>query len=454
MTTIERIALFFLTVFALSITLSVSGIDLALAALTVTTAVAYRHSWPYLRATPLTWIVLLTVVWLLVGFLTPPGFAIPFDEQLDEFRTYLRLSGLPVLILGLWLAQCHRHIPIIFGAAAVALVVQVAISVDLGSVQDLSQLRKHSMGLGGSNSPGTFGAVALVGCLTVGRTLFESSGKTTSHCTVSRAIALLLVLFSLFLAIINEARAAWVGIAAAIPVALLLLYVRSNRPSVVELVRNHKISVVIGVTAVGMLCALLMPILLNRLVADAADIMAVLRMDFDELTPGSIGSRVAMVEIAMRELAGHPLTGIGYGALDSLVTADAHDLISSGHPHVHNAFLQVVATLGVPGFLLMITQIALLLVGAIHSLTSDQKNIRRLGEFAIIAGTVLAVVSLFQIRHDQPAGRALIMGVMACAAACLPAFRRQESAVLSESCSQDSDRNGGVAIAPGDTGQA
>lgn len=163
-----------------------------------------------------------------------------------------------------------------------------------------------------------------------------------------------------------------------------------------------------GVLIGGVLLALLLAVLvspqMDRVQGEAGAIFAIVEQGLDSTPLNSATLRLHMWEYGLRKWAERPLLGWGPGSVEPLLAASGqHALNYLGQPwdHLHNAYVQVLLTLGAVG--------ALLFLGIVAGLLRSLWQRYRAGEvgreetiFLVCNFLLIAIYSITDFRHLNP----------------------------------------------------
>ncbi|HEY2090754.1 MAG TPA: O-antigen ligase family protein [Thermoanaerobaculia bacterium] len=158
------------------------------------------------------------------------------------------------------------------------------------------------------------------------------------------------------------------------------------------------------------------------------------RMQSGESDPGQLGGRRTGIESALRVWRAFPLLGSGAGTFADVVSIGQSESIDKLYQHAHDDYVEIAATLGVAGILIIAAFFYGLLLAFGQHLRSDNGGSWRRRAFGLAALTSIVIASihaLIDFNFFIPSNAATIAAIAGAAVA--PSFRSRpnESAAVS-----------------------
>ena len=408
--------------FALSAVLSTAGIYIFPGLMVLALLLNPRPFLRFCRDTPLVWVAAGLTTYIAIRTVAATyEYPDNTDQIIKSGKELLMIAGIPAVVLAWFLAQDMRRA---YGAVLLyilALVVFFFMEAGWDTLQTyLAGETQERLFFGGhSNLIGTFYATGLLGILTVGFGLLERLRHRFPTWALVLAAAVLTAVATLFLLIVfwNQGRTVWIALA--ISLVGLVLFVLPRLGTV----RSHPGTA--GLLSFGLLLVVAGAVYANwsliekrtqQLTPELQEIIRgeVPRKGFS----GSLRSRYWMNVAGAKATEKRPFWGWGPGNYD-LVVKYAGPKHLNKWDQIHNLYIQLATGLGIAG----LAGFAFLIAGGLRGLAQGfTKNGIPLpvAAFAGAAMTYFLILSLAQIRHDDPPGQAylvLLLGLLLTGAA-------------------------------------
>ncbi|WP_018142156.1 O-antigen ligase [Thioalkalivibrio sp. ALJ7] len=356
--------------------------------LIITLIVVARH-WQGVIRTPVFWIALAFIVYVLMrglaaAFVEQPELA---SEHLEGTGTWIRILALPVLILAMTLVATGdwlRHALGALGAMALGFVLFEIVPTwswaDFN--QALTGTSRYIFGMGHSRSALAMGSILIVLLMLAPALLL--GGQARSRMPVSWLIALrtggvLLLAIALLVAVfVTKSRTGWLSLTVALAVLAVVLVWHFRR----ELLRPYVIAALLIVAALFASVLYLAWDEIERRAMDRVDaigeILAMEKLDDAwEFEDGNVGARGAYKVFAIQLWLDRPLTG--WGPADPYHMMEERPLppiLQGRSGHFHDAHAELIARLGGIGYTLMIALFAAIIWEAIRQVRERPRSDR------------------------------------------------------------------------------
>lgn len=318
-------------------------------------AVAGGKRWRELARHPLPWLVLAFIVYAVlqaayVAQLTP---AAPFAKHLSYNAEPVRV-GVLTCAIGAWLADRPRRMPLLLGLMVAGFMLAALVCAPWSR---LDAIVTGALRLRLRYAENIVGEYAAMGLLLLALFALAWLPGRRGHAAAGRA-AILVPAGMLLLACLlyAQSRAAWLAAAVVVPL-VAFGYLREGhrhwrRPAVIAL----------GLALLAMIAALGIgyTLVAHRLSGGEAIAAELARGDLADLPSSSVTLRVQLAALGWHAWQAHPLGGIGLRNIGPLIDASGIHMGSYVPPHLHNAYLQALAGLGVIGAGLLLAAFALL----------------------------------------------------------------------------------------------
>lgn len=337
--------------FSLGAFLSTALAHLGLALILAAMLVQWRVSWPVLRDA---WSVRFTG--LLLAYLAIRTVLAAYVQQdLAELHTSdgNRLMKLCLFPLVAWcLAGDQRRLLAAAGLALAGFMLGRLGHLDWATVLDPAWWQGRP-GLGfPAIALGEYAAACGLGLVVMAPRLWRRMASTPWRIPLV-LVWLLLVLASLELFVLSQARGVWLALSLTVPALLVLHAVLTRR------IGLRWLLLVLGAgMALALLLALNRETLLARMELEAGSVNSLLHGDLTALPYDSVGIRARMWVLGFQSWLEYPWFGAGPGVSAWLLQQTGDPVLMSFND-LHNAYLEVLVRLGVTGGLLFLSTLAL-----------------------------------------------------------------------------------------------
>lgn len=401
--------------FALFAGFSTAGLYLGLAGM-IGAACLTAGFWRWAGRHALFWMALAYCAYILLRSALAAQYAVAANEFEDARNGMIALTGIYGFVLGWWLidraeTRCRALVLLPLG-----LVLGLA-TTDPEQWQRLMEGNAFYGHMRG-NASGLYGGIAVIGALTLGWPALRAGDVPAPWRGAARVGLVALAAIGILLAILSQARSVFLATVVLLAAVVLihLRRARAGRSGRVQRRLLHR-RAALAATIVLSLAAVAGAV---RVIGGpvGGNLGAVLHADAGRLESDSVGYRLALVGIAVENIARYPLLGTGFGTTESAIEAADYAVLHKDHEHYHNLYLQVAGMSGLIGLGFLLAVIGLFVRYAAAGLHSTDSSSRRLARFSLYAGLFFAVASLFQSRYDDPRGLALIALLTGCALVC------------------------------------
>jgi O-antigen ligase len=316
--------------------------------------VARGRRWPELARHPLPWLVLVFIIYAVLqaayaARLTP---GLSFGEHLSFNAKPVRV-GVVTCVIGAWLAERPRRIPLLLGLMVAGFVFATLVCTPWTQIDAIVtgvlRLRLRY-------AENIVGEYAAMGLLLL--SLFALSWMPRRRAMAIARAAILVPAGVLLLACLlySQSRAAWLATAMVVPLATFACLREVHR-------HWHRLAVIaLGVAILAVISALGVgyALVAHRLTGGETIAAALAHGELAELPSSSVTLRVQLAALGWHAWQAHPLLGIGLRSIQPLIGASGIHMGSYVPPHLHNAYLQTLVGLGIIGGGLLLTAFALL----------------------------------------------------------------------------------------------
>jgi O-antigen ligase len=337
-----------LYLFAFSMWLSTAGAHIGLG-LMMLAALADRTARNALRRDAMVKLSLLFAGYLLAYALwaavtTAESYILLWNDSWQWLRLFLFF-----IFVAWWLAGDERRIGIALLLALAGLLLKMLLAIETAGWHALLSGQRIGFGLP-VNSFGLYSATALLGALVLGPRLWGFSGRLQPAAFL-RCIAWCLAVALLIQGLItSQSRDAWLAtLIVFLPVLLLRLAGPLCKMNGLSRLRAG-IALSLILLLAGAVTVHNLDTIEQRVLDEQASWQAFLAGDFDSMPHGSIGDRVRLVEYGLQKWQEHPVIGWGPHSYRTLI-AQTEDIKLRRMPHLHNAYVETLVTLGIVGAL-------------------------------------------------------------------------------------------------------
>ncbi len=400
-----------LYLFGLSTGLSTAGITIALGLMLVTLLI---RPWPFFRfarQSPIFWVATFLTLYILArAYWATLQFPQATEVLKDKADDLLMIAGLPALILAWHLSQAPRRVYPLIGVYILGLLIAFFHHAGWDTFWAYLNGEEHArLRFGGSfNTIGALFATGFLATLSLGidwlrrlRGRFANGGIL--------CLGGFLILTGIFLVLIvfwNQSRTVWIALALSLFVLALLQFHQTRTPG------GEKRTVAL---TVGTLLLLLPGLGLlqghemvwNRIEGLSTNVQDVLTGEVGPQTSEPVEVRFRLLESGWAGIQRRPLWGWGPGNLGAVVEQAGYPTLKRW-PHFHNLYIQLAIGLGLVG----IGGFAALLGWGLRDLYRAYREGHiepPLLVFIASTWTFFLVLSLGQIRHDDPQGKAYLI---------------------------------------------
>lgn len=317
--------------------------------------VAGGKRWRELAGHPLPWLVLAFIIYAVLqaayaARLTP---ALSFAKHLSFNAEPIRV-GVLTCVIGAWLAEWPRRIPLLLGLMVAGFVLAALVCTPWAR---LDEVVTGALRLRLRYAENIVGEYAAMGFLLLCLYALSLSLRRRDRRTIAFAVMLVpaaaLLLACLLYA---QSRGAWLAAALVAPLAIFAclrnFHYHWRRPAGIAL--GLAIFAVIAALGVGYA-----PVM-HRLAGSEAVAAALAHGELAELPSGSVTVRMQLAALGWHVWQTHPLLGIGLRNIQPAIVASGIHIGIYVPPHLHNAYLQALVGLGVIGAGLLLATFMLL----------------------------------------------------------------------------------------------
>lgn len=322
--------------------------------------------WHIVKRSSLFWLItsltLYTVINASVGYYKNPE---TITWQIKYSRAILGLGGLFSLVICPWLLSTNTFDR--FTKVFITIVLSLSIQVILALFVHQERIRFNQLINGrpdfhlGANQFGFICAILLMGTICVGIYILKTSKKNKSKYITSSLTALQYIYIVLFLSglILSQSRSSWLATSIALCfVSIVLLW--NYR---IKIEYNHLVS--LGLITLFILCSFLIffkgNTIKNRITIKKTTLEKLVDLEFSNLPENSIGKRINMWQAGVQLLHKKIMLGWSPGKGKQLMKLKT----KYEYSHFHNMALQIILSIGLFGFILILT-IYILLVREIY----------------------------------------------------------------------------------------
>jgi O-antigen ligase len=367
----------------------------------------------FCRETPIVWVVLLLTTYIGVRTLwATQEFPETAETIVSGGNGLLLLTGIPALALAWHLGQDPRRGYALIALYLLGLVAGVLYQLGWGNFWEyLTGSTQNRLFFGGhSNAIGTFYATGVLGALALGLGLF---GRIKQHLPTAALIMLTAFLalagaLSLMIVFWNQSRTVWIALLGAV------LFMGATGLPRLAWVRDHlRPTIFLGgaslIFAAGWIISANLPLIEKRVQAAAAEIRTM--ANAQEIAPasegGSLRTRYWMVKSGLEAVEERPVFGWG---------PDTYQLVEKNLGYnsllkweqIHNLYIQLAVEFGLAGLMAFAVFLGLL-ARELYLAFKDGDLPPSLAAFAGSSWTFFLILSLAQIRHDDPQGKAYLI---------------------------------------------
>lgn len=338
-----------LYLFAFSLWLSTAGAHIGLG-LMLFAAVADRAARAALRRDTMLRLALLFAAFLLlygswVAWTTEENPAALWDDTWKWLRLFLFY-----IVVAWWLAGEEARIGRALLLALAGLLLRMLLSLQESGWTALWSGARTGFGLPVLTF-GLFCATALLGLLVLAPRWW--SGPTgdgaSNRGTLVRGLAwCLIVVMALQGLITSQSRDAWISALIVIPLILALRLAAAMRAGSGRTRLRTGIAFILALTLIGAVTARNLDTITVRAYEERSAWQALLAGDFGRIPDGSIGYRIQLIEYGLHKWLERPLLGWGTHSYRALI-AQTDDAELRALPHLHNAYIETLMTLGIVG---------------------------------------------------------------------------------------------------------
>ncbi len=382
-------AIAFVYAFAFLSPLSITLGQLAQFGMLVITLIVLARHWQGVIRTPVFWIALAFIVYVLMrglvaAFIEQPELS---SEHLEGTGTWIRILALPVLILAMTLVATGNWLRHALGAlGAMALGFVLFEMVPTWSWADFNEAltgtSRYIFGMGHSRSALATGSMLIALLMLTPALLLGGEARSRAPAPwliALRAGGVLLLVIALLVAVfVTKSRTGWLSLTVALALLAVVVAWHFRR----ELLRPSVIAVLLIVAALFSSVLYLAWDEIERRAMDRADAIGeILTMesleDAWEFEDGNVGARGAYKVFAIQLWLERPLTGWGPGDPYHLMQERPLPPVLEGRSgHFHDAHAELIARLGGIGYALMIAFLAAIVWEAFRQVRARPRSDR------------------------------------------------------------------------------
>lgn len=342
----------------------------------------------------LCWLSLLAIGYLLLHFYFLDS-GIELQKPSKQLKGHIILWLFPLIGYAIY----RSKIPVrwLLLAAAIGLIFRIVVHTDWMHFSDFIKARQ-GFGLA-IIGLGLYAGITMVGLLVFIRRFWRVHEKAA---VFQITIWWLMVIFAAFGWLLALSRGAWVATFCGLIVALIL-WLRTY--DVKSALKQHRGIWVSAAILVVLFSTLGYAKFIERLFAESDVYADVLSLDRDRIPYSSVGVRAHMLIYGVEKWRERIWLGWGQGSTRTILDQD----VGLGKwPHFHNSYIQILVELGLVGFMLYATALALMLSGLWRSLRSGNMPLD-VFIFLTTAWVMVLVWSLFDTRMVHVDERFLLL---------------------------------------------
>lgn len=346
----HRASLAGLYVLVLSVDLATAGFNLALAIIVLATLPMLPVIWRDLKEVPAFWLAAGLTVYVVVQSLVLTSLHPVMGESSNPHWTHVaRVTGLVSFVIGWWLVQHRRHVPVLLGLAVFSLLANQLAAIDYGALLEDPFAARRTWGeapvrVGFASAAGLVMSCAALLCLA-----FRASGprRPSLRWLAIFGSGVIVAIFALML-YGSQTRGAWLGASVAILflVGLTTFHAFRYGRALHVLAALLTLAAVVGSVIVATDHG---NVVERRVTGEAAAFEAVVALDREALYEAnrSMGRRVNMWTEALLALRDSPWFGHGVGTKEVLKQRSELDIGGTGH--LHSIYVELAYSLGMVG---------------------------------------------------------------------------------------------------------
>lgn len=317
----------------------------------------------------------------------------------------LMIAGIPALVLAWSIKRSPHHLDALLISFCIGLLIFLfseitptrVISLTISENPPRLFFGGHKSAIGAIYS---FGAISALWLLTQSAMITSTlKDRPRTRSLFAICIVSALTIF-LIIVILNQSRTNWIGLAAA-----LMVFLISSHQTTSGLRQNlQKYTAIASIIVVSALLYWKGGIFLSRLSPIISNLLDSIHTTIGEPTANSLETRFQIFKAAWLSMMDRPLFGWGPDQYDRLLKQlNGDGLVKWGH--FHNLYLQFIVAYGTPAFLLFILNY----IKPFLSLSKREPAF----PLAIPLIVFMGIISLSDLRHDDPVGQALYIITLA-----------------------------------------
>ena len=356
--------------------------ELGMALMVVAFVIEYRSRYRQLWTQP---IVRLALVFFLYMVLRTVWAVYEFPEQARQHLDF----GLAWMGLWLFIVVAHwwdlKKTPALLGLILLGFCLSVAYELTGAELSALLKGEREGFGFGIPQA-GLFSAGAVVGAISFGPRFFRARAGVAHK--LLRFIAWLVLLLALVeMLVATQSRISWIAALAVAPVVCWLVFRNATKKQNRWIDRRGVIALALVSAAIAGVFFANADIVERRVQQYTESVRVIEKLDQQAIAPeDSVGIRIELLRHGFARWSERPWFGWGPGARVSL----GAERIGRNVAHLHNAYLEMLARLGIVGVLFYAVAIAMIVRALWAGFRENRLPVDYLA-FVLGALTVLAV---------------------------------------------------------------